>query len=155
MKIYHNPRIILILGVLGVTSSSFIIKLSNQPAYILAFSRVFLTGIIAYFLLNKNFEPIELVASESLPENLKVQNLNILPEKISLTSPLDYAQILVTADLGNGRESDVTRMVKWSIPQKIGNIDNRGLFTPVQDGKAAIKATTFSSSASTLDKQSA
>lgn len=56
MKIHRNPRIILLFGVLGVTSSSFIIKLSNQPAYILAFSRVFLTGIIAYFLLNKNFK---------------------------------------------------------------------------------------------------
>ena len=91
--------------------------------------------------LNKNFEIIELVTTETLPAKLKVQKLNILPKKISLVSPLDYVQILIMADLGNGRESDVTRMVKWSFPQKIGNIDNRGLFTPAQDGKAVIKAT--------------
>ena len=68
-----------------------------------------------------------------------MQKLNILPKKISLVSPLDYVQILIMADLGNGRESDVTRMVKWSFPQKIGNIDNRGLFTPAQDGKLLLK----------------
>ena len=47
--------------------------------------------------LNKNFEIIELVTTESLPEKLKVQKLNILPKKISLVSPLDYVQILIMA----------------------------------------------------------
>ena len=92
-------------------------------------------------VLNESFDPVELQAAESLPVNLKVLGLSIEPRKVSIKSPLDYTQILVNADLGNGKESDVTRMVKWTYSEKIGAIDNRGLFTPYTDGKGKITAT--------------
>ena len=92
-------------------------------------------------VLNESFDPVELQAEESLPVNLKVLGLSIEPRKVSIRSPLDYTQILVNADLGNGKESDVTRMVKWTYSEKIGAIDNRGLFTPYTDGKGKITAT--------------
>ena len=66
--------------------------------------------------------------------------LDALPKEISITSPIEYAQILVSADLGNGRFSDVTRMVKWSGFEGLGEIDNRGLFTPIKDGEGFITA---------------
>ena len=92
-------------------------------------------------LLNKPFEMTALQDDETIPVNLEVNGLSILPQNISLTSPLDYAQILVRADLGKGRVLDVTRMVTWSIPDELCSIDNRGLLTPAKDGKGEIKAT--------------
>lgn len=100
------------------------------------------------FVLNKNFASIELLAAESLPESAKVIGLSIEPQKVSIISPLDYTQILVKADLGSGKQSDVTRMVEWSYPEKIGTVDNRGLFVPSGDGGGEITATLNGQSAS-------
>ncbi len=46
-------RFILAGGVLGVTSSSFIILEADKDPYSIAFVRVFLTGIISYFFLSR------------------------------------------------------------------------------------------------------
>ncbi|MDH5404175.1 MAG: DMT family transporter [Candidatus Heimdallarchaeota archaeon] len=46
-------RLILIYGVICVTSSSFIIRLAEQKPYSLAFTRVLLTGLIASIILRK------------------------------------------------------------------------------------------------------
>lgn len=91
-------------------------------------------------ILSKTFPREELVAEETLPSGIKIMALDALPKEISITSPIEYTQILVTADLGSGRFSDVTRMVKWSGFEGSGEIDNRGLFTPIKDGEGFITA---------------
>lgn len=56
-------RLLLVLGVFGVTSSSFIIVQADKEPYSIAFVRVFLTGMISYFLLfprTKSENPVEI-----------------------------------------------------------------------------------------------
>lgn len=48
-------RLILVFGVLGVTSSSFIFLEADKDPYSIAFIRVLLTGLISYFLISKNY----------------------------------------------------------------------------------------------------
>ena len=67
---------------------------------------------------------------ESLAKGLEVKNLIVRPSKISITRSIDYSQLLLTADLGNGKFVDVTRMAKWSIEGEFGKVNHRGLFTP-------------------------
>jgi len=55
MEEQTRTRLILACGVLGVTSSAFIIRTADQPSYALAGTRVFLTGIISFFLLNRDY----------------------------------------------------------------------------------------------------
>ncbi|MHA2501983.1 MAG: DMT family transporter [Candidatus Kariarchaeaceae archaeon] len=50
-----RTRLVLFCGVLGVTSSAFIIRAADQPPYILAATRVLLTGLIALFVLNRDY----------------------------------------------------------------------------------------------------
>lgn len=60
----ENPRVILALGVLAVTSSSFIFRFADQDPYLIAFTRVFITGIIAYFLLGRNHPKYQITTNE-------------------------------------------------------------------------------------------
>ena len=56
---------ILYLGVLAVTTSSFIIRLANQDAYSLATSRVLLTGLISLIFSKKfNYDKLNLTRME-------------------------------------------------------------------------------------------
>ncbi|MCE7737402.1 MAG: EamA family transporter, partial [Candidatus Heimdallarchaeota archaeon] len=55
-------RLILVFGVLGVTSSSFIFLEADKDPYSIAFIRVLLTGIISYLLISKNY-----ITSEQVP----------------------------------------------------------------------------------------
>ncbi|MCY3411917.1 MAG: EamA family transporter [Candidatus Heimdallarchaeota archaeon] len=62
-----NPRVILYLGVLAVTTSSFIIRWAQQDAYSLAAARVVMTGIISLlFSLRFKYGKLNLSAREYL-----------------------------------------------------------------------------------------
>ena len=89
--------------------------------------------------LNEEFEKLELNSKDTLPRTQKVIGISIHPQQISLGSPLDYVQVLVTADLGDGKKADLTRMVKWSISEGLGKVDDRGIFTPSKNGKGEIR----------------
>ena len=90
--------------------------------------------------LFKAFSQTDLIAKESLPEKVEVKSLSTFPKEVSITSPVEYTQILVEADLGGGRVADVTRMVQWSGIENIGKVDNRGLFTPTKNGNGTLTA---------------
>ena len=90
--------------------------------------------------LSKAFALTELVGEESLPPLTTVQGLVIMPKEITISSPVEYTQILVSAGLGGGQISDVTRQVRWSVGQHLGHIDNRGLFSPQKNGKGMLTA---------------
>ena len=77
---------------------------------------------------------------ESLAKGLEVKNLIVRPGKISITRSIDYSQLLLTADLGNGEFVDVTRMAKWSIEGEFGKVNHRGLFTPQKNGSGNLTA---------------
>ena len=81
-----------------------------------------------------------MIAEESLPQKVEVKSLSTFPKEVSITSPVEYTQILVEADLGGGRVADVTRMVQWSGIENIGKVDNRGLFTPTKNGNGTLTA---------------
>ena len=91
--------------------------------------------------LHKPFSQTDLLAEESLSANAKVEHLIAFPKKINLSSPVEYTQILVEADLGGGRTTDVTRMVSWKGNEDLGKIDNRGVFTPNKNGEGTLIAT--------------
>jgi hypothetical protein len=77
---------------------------------------------------------------ESLAKGLEVKNLTVQPDNISITRSIDYSQLLLTADLGNGEFVDVTRMAKWSIDGEFGKVNHRGLFTPQTNGSGNLTA---------------
>ena len=89
--------------------------------------------------LNLPFAESPLVAKESYPSESPIKSLRVTPKEIKINSALEYAQMVVFADLGEGRLSDVTRMVKWSGHEDLGRIDKRGLFTPKAIGEATIR----------------
>lgn len=60
-----HPRLILYLGVLAVTTSSFIIRFADQDAYSLAASRVLLTGLFSLILSTKfNYSKLQISRKE-------------------------------------------------------------------------------------------
>lgn len=81
-----------------------------------------------------------LLEDESLAEGLEVKNLTVRPDKISITRSIDYSQLLLTADLGNGEFVDVTRIAKWTTDGEFGKVNHRGLFTPQKNGSGNLTA---------------
>jgi WD40 repeat protein len=71
---------------------------------------------------------------ESLPEGARVTALEIQPSRIKLTSPSDYAQLLVTARLESGDTADITRMVKFTTKPPLAQVSPTGVVTPVTNG---------------------
>ena len=51
---------------------------------------------------------------------------------------MDYTQVIVTAKLNGGAEADVTRMTKWTVTGGVGEVSERGLFTPVKNGQGKL-----------------
>ncbi|MBT5715702.1 MAG: DUF1549 domain-containing protein, partial [Opitutae bacterium] len=78
--------------------------------------------------------------AELLPEAIEVKNLSIQPNKVSLSRAIDYSQLLLSADLGNGEFVDVTRIAKWSVDGDFGKINHRGLFKPNGNGVGKLTA---------------
>ena len=63
----------------------------------------------------KTVKNIEVSTNSEPPISGKVVALELQPSQIKITSPNDYAQLLVTAHLDSGDTADVTRLVKFTI----------------------------------------
>ncbi len=63
---------------------------------------------------------------------------NCSPSQIKITSPNDYAQLLVTARLDSGDTADVTRLVKFTIKPGIADVSSRGLLQPIKNGNGKL-----------------
>lgn len=77
-------------------------------------------------------------ASESLPPGAKLSNLEARPTRITLTTPYDYAQLVVTATLATGERIDATRMVTFGAPAAV-KLSDTGLVRPTVDGTGTLK----------------
>jgi len=80
----------------------------------------------------------ELTAEESLGKQFTVQSLVSFPSAIKVSRSLDYGQIIIAAKLQGGAEADVTRMSKWIVKGGVGQVSERGLFTPSQNGSGKV-----------------
>lgn len=95
----------------------------------------------------KSVEPA--LAPESLPAGAKVAALELQPAGIKITSPNDYAQLLVTARFESGDTADVTRLAKFALEANIAEISARGILRPVKDGHTKLTVTLEGKSAET------
>jgi len=78
---------------------------------------------------------------EAIPEGRKIVSLSVTPETLKFQSSNEYAQVLVTATLDTGDTADVTRLVKWSQPEKLTSISKTGIIRPDATGEGSLEAT--------------
>ncbi len=78
-------------------------------------------------------------AQETLPANLKVVKVEIRPERVELKHAFDYRQLLLTGTLESGGLVDLTRMAKFTFPDKIVKVSERGQVRPVGDGDGTLQ----------------
>jgi len=81
---------------------------------------------------SQNIEPAN--TSEPLPPAGKIVGLELQPDRITIGSPNDYAQLLVTARLDSGDTVDVTRSAKFTIKPEIASVSSRGILQPLKNG---------------------
>ncbi|GAA5138914.1 DUF1549 domain-containing protein [Prosthecobacter algae] len=85
---------------------------------------------------------------ETLVPGLTVASIEVQPTTISLSKPMEYAQLLVTATLSNGTKADVTRMAKLTFQGgEAASINEHGLLRPGSDGKGEVKVAFMGKSA--------
>jgi len=97
------------------------------------------TNVAAPSQLAANFKPaVEKLETESLPPGTKVVGLEVVPASIKLTSPFDYAQLLVTAKLDNGDRVDATRLIQAQPAAATVTISPNGIVKATADGASAI-----------------
>jgi hypothetical protein len=97
------------------------------------------TNAAAPSQLAANFKPlVEKVETESLPAGAKVIGLEVVPNAIKLTSPFEYAQLLVTAKLENGDRVDATRLVQTQVAAANVTVSPTGIVKATADGTTAI-----------------
>lgn len=75
---------------------------------------------------------------EKLPVGAKVAKLAAFPERIDLSGAFSYRQVIITADLTNGDQVDVTRQVTWVGPDWL-TISATGQVRPKTDGSGEIR----------------
>jgi Protein of unknown function (DUF1553)/Protein of unknown function (DUF1549) len=78
-------------------------------------------------------------AEEKLPAGAKIVRLEAQPTSITLKSPYDYRQMLLTAHLDNGEQLDVTRLAKIAPAGAAVTVSPLGLVRPTADGSGALK----------------
>jgi hypothetical protein len=72
---------------------------------------------------------------ETIPADVVIGTLAVVPPKVELTNRFDYRQILVTAKTAAGETVDVTRLVQTAQKPKFVNVTAQGLVTAVADGQ--------------------
>src|SRR5262245_15964011 len=77
-------------------------------------------------------------AQEKLPPNDKVTKLEAQPATISLKTPFEYSQLIVTGTLDTGDRVDVTRMAQLDQPPQV-KVSATGLVRPAADGDGELK----------------
>ncbi|VTS02330.1 DUF1549 domain-containing protein [Tuwongella immobilis] len=79
-------------------------------------------------------------AQETPPAGLKIVKLDVRPTAVELKNPFAAAQLLVTATTDTGEAFDATRMVKWTAPQSLIQLNANGMIRPVADGAGKLTA---------------
>lgn len=75
---------------------------------------------------------------ESLPRGASVTELNALVPSVSLGSPFEYSQLLVSAKLNTGDTVDVTRQMQVTASAPIIEVSDTGFVRALKDGEATI-----------------
>ncbi len=78
---------------------------------------------------------------ETLPRGSKLVRLEARPTSLTLSSPYEYSQLLLTGELDSGEKIDVTRMAKVEAPAQLVKISATGLVRPAHDGQGEVKVT--------------
>jgi len=84
---------------------------------------------------------------ETLPKGATVQALMIEPKTLTLKSPIDYAQVLVSAKLSTGDVIDVTRQAELNL-DGVAAVSPHGIVTPIKDGVTTLTVELSGKSAS-------
>lgn len=71
---------------------------------------------------------------ESWPNDATMASLSVEPSHIALTDTIDYAQLVVTATLADGRALDVTRMAQFKPSSDIVYASRTGTVQPQHNG---------------------
>src|SRR3954449_10261433 len=74
-------------------------------------------------------------ATEKLPPGARVAKLEVRPDRIHLTTPFTYSQLVLTAQLATGERIDATRMASLEAPALV-KINTQGVVRPQSDGDA-------------------
>jgi len=82
--------------------------------------------------------PPALRADEKLPPGSKVVRLDAQPASITLKTPFEYSQLLLTAQLDTGDHVDVTRLAQVE-KQPLVEVSPTGLVRPKADGTTVLK----------------
>jgi hypothetical protein len=77
-------------------------------------------------------------ATEKLPPGARVTKVEVRPERIHLSNPFSYAQLVITAQLASGERIDATRMADLEAPASV-QVSPTGLVRPRADGEASLK----------------
>ncbi len=81
---------------------------------------------------------IEIAAKETPLDFSLVRDCVVYPEKIELSSPYAYTQLVVMASLADGSELDVTRLCEIEAPATV-TMNSKGMMRPVQNGKGTLR----------------
>jgi WD40 repeat protein/mono/diheme cytochrome c family protein len=76
---------------------------------------------------------------EALPAGAKVSSIQVVPASITLSTPVEYAQILVSAKLATGETVDVTRMAQTQLSMPVVEISRGGLVQGKAEGTATLE----------------
>ncbi|HZV07461.1 MAG TPA: DUF1549 domain-containing protein [Gemmataceae bacterium] len=79
--------------------------------------------------------------AETLPPGAKIIKLEAQPPRVELKTPFEYSQLLLTAQLADGGQIDVTRIAKIEAPAQLVRVNATGVVRPVADGKGNLKIT--------------
>src|ERR1700687_5927580 len=77
-----------------------------------------------------------------LPKPAEVQSLTCYPAKITLKGADDAAQLILTANLANGRVQDLSSELKYEIADpQVARVSSNGRVLPLANGTTEITAT--------------
>ncbi len=85
------------------------------------------------FSVNLNAE-----VTESLPKGTTITKIDVFPKKIDLDGPYAYRQVLLTAQLNDGRVADVTRVARAEHDGKHLKVTPEGKVIAYADGKGVL-----------------
>ncbi len=126
-----DGQIRLISAEQGKVEKEFAAAIStNAPASVVALDKILPgSGVAA---------SVKDAIKESYPKDAEITALEIQPARVSLHSRSEHIQFLVTARLGSGDSTDVTRAAKFTIPDQLGEVSASGRFTALKNGSASL-----------------
>jgi WD40 repeat protein len=94
--------------------------------------------------------PVKLTSGERevLPEGATITGLTVSPMSITLESPMDTAQFVVTATLADGTSIDATRAVTWKLSEPVIHLSADGQVEYATPGRGQIDFSLADKSAS-------